>query len=295
MARLRQAARARELDVVGAQHLQHLGAHQPHDQRELEDRQRDRRQHDVVPAVAREQAGGPPAQPAPSRRGRSSGTSRAARRTPGSAGCRSGRCGSDTPSSDIVMNTWLHEGAAAQRRVDAHRNADARRPARAATRASSSVAGKRSPIRRETLAPWRRLRPNSPCAAFTRKCQNCTKKGWSSPRSARSCADLVGLGVLPEQEDHRVADVLEQQERDERDRDHHDHGLDQSAQDEGEHSMGAKGQSMLAEQAPCRPQGFLHGLQQRAALAGAGRDQRRRATPGRTRRARWSACCRCRS
>ncbi|MFM8865115.1 MAG: ABC transporter permease, partial [Limnohabitans sp.] len=42
---------------------------------------------------------------------------------------------------------------------------------------SSSVAGKRSAIRRETLAPWRRLRPNSPCTAFCRKCQNCTKKG----------------------------------------------------------------------------------------------------------------------
>jgi hypothetical protein len=61
MARFGQAAGARELDVVGAQHLQHLGAHQPHDQRELEHRQRDRGQHDVVPAVAREQAAAPPA------------------------------------------------------------------------------------------------------------------------------------------------------------------------------------------------------------------------------------------
>ena len=36
IARSGQAAGPRELDVVGAQHLQHLGAHQPHDQRHLE-------------------------------------------------------------------------------------------------------------------------------------------------------------------------------------------------------------------------------------------------------------------
>jgi hypothetical protein len=45
-----------ELDVVGAQHLEHFGAHQPHDQRELEDRQRHGRQHDVVPAFGAQQA-----------------------------------------------------------------------------------------------------------------------------------------------------------------------------------------------------------------------------------------------
>ena len=38
IARSVQAARARELDVVGAQHLEHLRAHQPHDQRHLEQR-----------------------------------------------------------------------------------------------------------------------------------------------------------------------------------------------------------------------------------------------------------------
>jgi hypothetical protein len=44
IARLPQAPGARELDVVGAQHLQHLGPHQPHDQRHLVKPQRDRRQ-----------------------------------------------------------------------------------------------------------------------------------------------------------------------------------------------------------------------------------------------------------
>ena len=39
-ARSAEPARPGELDVVGAQHLQHLGPHQAHDQRHLEQRQR---------------------------------------------------------------------------------------------------------------------------------------------------------------------------------------------------------------------------------------------------------------
>jgi hypothetical protein len=65
-----QAARAGELDVVGAQHLQHLGAHQAHDQRQLEHRQRDRRQDQVLPAVHGQQPVLQPPRPR-CRRGRS--------------------------------------------------------------------------------------------------------------------------------------------------------------------------------------------------------------------------------
>ena len=56
-----QAAGARELDVVGAQHLQHLSPNQPHDQGELKDRQCHRWKHNVVPALGREQATRPKA------------------------------------------------------------------------------------------------------------------------------------------------------------------------------------------------------------------------------------------
>ena len=106
------------------------------------------------------------------------------------------KVGSDTPRSDTVMNTWLMNvplRSAAYTPMGMPRTT-ANKPAMAA---SSSVAGKRSPIRRETLAPWRRLRPNSPCAAFTRKCQYCTKKGWSSPRSDRNWAIWSGLASWP--------------------------------------------------------------------------------------------------
>ena len=55
------------------------------------------------------------------------------------------------------------------------------------------------------------------------------EEGLVQPQVGAQLADLVGLGVLPEQEDHRIADVLEQHERDERHRDHDDHSLEQAA------------------------------------------------------------------
>ena len=61
----------------------------------------------------------------------------------------------------------------------------------------SAAARNRSAIRRDTLAPWRRLRPNSPCAAFTRKCQNCTKKDLSRPRALRSSRICSGVASWP--------------------------------------------------------------------------------------------------
>jgi hypothetical protein len=52
----------RELDVVGAQHLQHFRAHQAHDQRQLKDAQRHRGQDQVLPPIHRQQARGPATQ-----------------------------------------------------------------------------------------------------------------------------------------------------------------------------------------------------------------------------------------
>ena len=57
---------------------------------------------------------------------------------------------------------------------------------KAAAAANSRVAGKRSAISAETLRPWRRLMPNSPCTALPIKRANWMKKGWSRPRSARN-------------------------------------------------------------------------------------------------------------
>ena len=56
-----QSAGAREADVVGAQHLEHLGAHQALDQRHLKEAQRDRGQDQRFQPGGRQQARAPPA------------------------------------------------------------------------------------------------------------------------------------------------------------------------------------------------------------------------------------------
>ena len=56
-----QTAGAREADVVGPKHLEHFGAHQSHDQRELKNRQRDGGENDVFPASGAHESCAPPA------------------------------------------------------------------------------------------------------------------------------------------------------------------------------------------------------------------------------------------
>src|ERR1044072_479206 len=56
-----EAAGARELDVIGTHHLEHLGAHQAHEQGELEQAERDRGQDQRLQPGDREEVGGPPA------------------------------------------------------------------------------------------------------------------------------------------------------------------------------------------------------------------------------------------
>src|SRR5580765_1530322 len=67
----------------------------------------------------------------------------------------------------------------------------------AAQSASSSVAGRRSAISDDTLRPWRRLSPNSPCTALPTKRANCTGNGLSRPRSARNCSRCCGVASWP--------------------------------------------------------------------------------------------------
>ena len=58
-----QPAGPRKADVVGAQHLEHLGPNQPHDQCHLEQAKRDRGHDQGFQAGNREQSCGPPADP----------------------------------------------------------------------------------------------------------------------------------------------------------------------------------------------------------------------------------------
>ena len=137
-----QAAGAGELDVVGAQHLQHLRAHQAHDQRHLEQAERDRRQDQRLAGPSRSGSRCvQTADAAPPRRGRRTAASRASPRTGRSAGCRSGRsaarCRSARPSG--TASTASDRGGCRCRRPSGCRAASAKT---AAANASSSVAGK---------------------------------------------------------------------------------------------------------------------------------------------------------
>ena len=196
-----QAARARELDVVGAQHLEHLGAHQPHDQRHLEQRQRDRRQDQVLPA-RRASAGRSSTSRAPrSRRARTRAASRAARRTPGSAGCRSGTSAATRPTSETASSTCDSHAVASQRRVDAHRDADDEReqPRPRATAPASPASAPRCSV--ETLRALAQRQAELALHRVTDELRRTGRRTAGPVRArARSSRALFGRRVLAEHE-----------------------------------------------------------------------------------------------
>ena len=136
----------READVVRAQHLEHLGAHQPHDQRHLEQRQRDRRHDQRLQPGDREQAGRPPRADmhdlaAPERRQPAQDDGEQIDQQHADQEGRQG---------DADQRQRLEQSARARCRASARCRRPSGRPATSesseATKASSSVAGMRSPI-----------------------------------------------------------------------------------------------------------------------------------------------------
>src|SRR5688572_2049887 len=106
------------------------------------------------------------------------------------------KVGSDTPASEIASRMW--------ERKDRGRSAvytpigmPAASANSAATIDSSSVAGSRSEIRRETGCTWRKLRPNSPCSALPRKRRYCTWNGWSRPSTRVTSIRCSGVASWP--------------------------------------------------------------------------------------------------
>ena len=144
------------------------------------------------------------------------------------------KVGSDTPSSDKVMNSWLVK---VPRLSAAYTpmGTPITRARNAATRASSSVAGKRSAISRDTLAPWRRLRPNSPLDCVHQEVSKLYKERFVQTEGGAQLTNLFRGGILAQQEHHGISHVLEQHEGDEGHRDHDNHSLDQAAQYKGKH------------------------------------------------------------
>ena len=61
------------------------------------------------------------------------------------------------------------------------------------------------------------------------------KEGLIQPQLCAQFTNLLRGGVLPQQEHHGIADILEQHESDESHRDHDNHGLNEAAQDKSKH------------------------------------------------------------
>ena len=88
--------------------------------------------------------------------------------------------------------------------------------------------------------------PKSPCTALPTKRANCTENGCVEPEVGAHLLALLRRGVLASRLVDRIADVVEQRERDERHREHHDHALEQAAEDEGEHARKSSAQLMAS-------------------------------------------------
>jgi hypothetical protein len=225
--------RARELDVVGAQHLEHLGPHQPHDQRELEQRQRDRRQDQVLPALCGQQPGRPPAE-----RDR---VAAAVRRQHAELN-REHEDQQDPDQEGRQRDADQRRGeqelrqprVPLQRRIHAHRNAGDDRDDRGGE-GQFERGGQPLLDQRRHRAPLPQADAEVALHRVDDEVAELHEKGLIEPQVGAQPRAVLGCGILAEHLRHRIADVLEQQEGDERDRQHHEDRLQQSADDEGQH------------------------------------------------------------
>src|SRR5260370_25046050 len=228
-----EAASAREFDVVGAQHLQHLRPHQPHDQGQLDEAERDRR-HDQRPQpVDGEEGGGPPAErhrrAAPERRQPAEDDGKDEDEQDTGEECRQRDADERDGQEDLRQ-----KGMAMKAGIDAERHAEQQ----------GDEGGNEAQFqrRRQTLDDNLGHRPR----ILIRQAEIAM---YGAPDEARKLHDeriveterlteLVAVllrRVLPDHVVDRVADEIEQREGNERDRQHNDDRLQQTANDEGDH------------------------------------------------------------
>jgi hypothetical protein len=105
----------------------------------------------------------------------------------------------------------------------------------AASKDSSSVAGKRSAISDETFRALAQAQPEFPLGGIADEAGELHRERLIEPEVGAQLKALLRCRVLPEDVRDRVAHVLEQHEGDERDRQHDEDGLHEAANDEGEH------------------------------------------------------------
>ncbi|MDP9900568.1 hypothetical protein J2W36_002834 [Variovorax ginsengisoli] len=87
-------------------------------------------------------------------------------------------------------------------------------------------------------------------------------EGLVQPQIGPQLTDLLRSCILAQQKNNRISHELKQQERKKRYCDHHDHSLDQAAQNKSKHSVEAhrsgSEEQMLSEQGTCPKRGERH-------------------------------------
>ncbi len=232
-----QASCAGELDVIGAQHLEHLRTHQAHDERELKERQGRRRHDDVRPALQREQAGLPAAEidhPAAPEGGQPA--------EPYAEDQNHENSDDEGGQRDAHQGNGQEHAAqprvAPKPRVDAHGHADDERDDR---RDRDELDGGRQALG-EQLVDGLADAVGEPELALQRVARvadelNGDRIVESEPLS--QLLALLGGAFRPEHVVDRIADELEQGEADDADDHHDDDRLEESLDDECEHSGSA--------------------------------------------------------
>ena len=224
-----QAAGTRKLDVIGAQDFQHFSPHQAHDERELKDRQGDCGKRDVVPALGAQQAGAPPAHlrhGAPTKAGEpAQGDGK--HQDQQNADQKGGQ---GDPQKGEGHEHLAHESAALERRIHAHGHSDQEGQEGGH---QGQFQGGREALGNESghLGALAQAQAKLALCGVDEEVSELNEERLIQPQLRTQFPNLLGRGVLSEQENHGIPHILEQHEGDEGHRDHDDHCLDQAAQD----------------------------------------------------------------
>jgi hypothetical protein len=224
------AARAGELDVVGAQHFQHLGAHEALDQRHLEQAERDRRQDQRLQAGRREEPGAPPAERdrlAAAERGHPAEQHREHEDQQDADEERRQRNADQRYREQHLRKP----GISSQCRIDAHRDSGNHCEQRGDER---QLERRGQPLHDQLRHRLRLAQAQTEFAVqrVAEKLRVLHVERLIESQHLRDAYPVLRRRILSQHEEHRVADVTKQRERDQADGQHHQDGLREAAQDE---------------------------------------------------------------
>src|SRR5579885_179528 len=230
---VRQAAGAREFDVVGAQHLQHLGADEADDQRHLEEAEGDRRQDEGLQPVDGEEPRRPPTE----RNGAAAAEGRKPAQDHGEHQDEQD-AGEEGRERDADKRRRQHElgepGVSVQTSIDADRQADGEGEDGGD---EAELEGRRQALGDE-LGDRARILVGEAEIALGGMADEARELQDEGVVEAELVAKLLALpqtGILADDVVDGIADIGEEREGDEGHRQHHGHGLAKAANDEGDH------------------------------------------------------------